>query len=158
VSLLPRQQGTGDPQFLFDQALRRIDGQEADLNEARQRALTVGSFGVGASGLLGAFVFDKSPHDPLGIAALVVFAAAVFALGMVVFPRKEWNFRLTSTVIAEHYSSESGTTDLKKLALAMDTEADKNQAKLNEVMTSMAWGLVLLGGETVLWLVGLAIR
>jgi hypothetical protein len=156
VSALPQQQGTDE--FLYEQAIKRIEGQEADLNEARQRALTVGSFGVGASGLLGAFVFDKAPHDVVGIVALVVFVLAVGALGRVVFPRRGWNFRLTSTVIAEHYSSDTGETDLRKLALAIDAGAKDNQTKLDGLMTWLGWGLILLGLETVLWLVALAVR
>jgi hypothetical protein len=156
VSALPQQRGTGE--FLYEQAMKRIEGQEADLNEVRQRALTVGSFGVGASGLLGAFVLDKGPHDLLGFIALGVFALAVGALGFVVFPRPGWNFRIAATTVAEHYTSDTGETDLGQLALAVDAGADDNQTKLDKLMTWLGWALILLGVETVLWLVALAVR
>jgi hypothetical protein len=67
--------------LLYDLARGPIESQERDLDEIRQRTATVGTFGVAATGLLGAFVLDKHPHAVLGLVALGFFVPAVFALG-----------------------------------------------------------------------------
>jgi hypothetical protein len=145
-------------QFWYETALTRVAAQEQDLNEIRQRAATVGTFGVAATGLLGAFVLNKHPHDVLGLIALLVFVLAVIALGFVLFPRKEWKFRLSATTMAAHYRTDAGGPDFGELAVELDNGADENQGKLNDLMGWFGKAVILLGLETALWLVALVVR
>jgi hypothetical protein len=153
----------GRYRLAFDEAVRRVQAQESQLDELRARAGIMLGVAAAITSLLGALVLSRSHHSGVAaVVALVLFGLSVVAFGLVVWPRENWKFQMSAKTIIEGWIEgehpAEGNEFHKGLAIQMDANADDNDRKIGPLWRYFEAGAGLLAVETIVWLVALAVR
>jgi hypothetical protein len=153
----------GRYRLAFDEAVRRVQAQESQLDELRSRAGLMLGVTAAITSLLGALVLSRAHHSTAAtIAALVLFGLSVAAFGVVIWPRKGWKFQMSAKTIIEGWIEGDNPAEVnefhKGLALRMDSNANENDEKIGPLWRCFEAGSALLAVETLVWLIALAVH
>jgi hypothetical protein len=153
----------GRYRLAFDEAVRRVQAQESQLDELRSRAGLMLGVSAGVTSLLGALVLSRSHHSTvLIVVALALFGLATAAFGAVVWPRDNWKFQMSAKTIIDGWIEGDNPAEanefLRGLAVVMDDNAAENETKIQPLWRFFEAGGIALAVETIIWLVALAVH
>jgi hypothetical protein len=147
----------------FDEAVRRVQAQESQLDELRSRSGLMLGVTSAVTSLLGALVLSRSDHSAvLATVGLIIYGVSAIAFGLVIWPRDGWNFQLSAKIIIDGWiegdNPVEGDEFIKGLAIQMDENAAGNDQKIGPLWHWFELGAALLAAETVVWLIALGVR
>lgn len=155
-------------QLAYDQSIRALDDQLAELEGMRQRTVQFLAFVGAATAFLAGAGLRASTRDWVfyllaGFGSAVSVAAIVATLCVLAssryqdkkFGRLIWDFRISGTKLVGLIEPEVGGPDevdfLKFLAVRQDEMRTANETNLDVVRTMYYWALGLGGVQVLLW-------
>jgi hypothetical protein len=139
------------------EAVRAIDGQQANLDNLRARVGTLLSAAAIGTSFLGGIALDDNRLEWPGYLAVMLFVAHV-ALALVILWPRAWTFQTRPSVMVKGWidRDEMGIDRFQRaLAGWLENHADANAAQLNRLWRFYAWAITALLVEIVLWLMEL---
>lgn len=151
-------------ELAFNEAVRRIEQQEATLQSLHARAATVVSASAVSTALLAGFYEAATaagrdvPAFSRGAAvlALVLFIGTVLAGGVILWP-KDWRFGRSGRAMIDNYASAvDGYWDMTDIYYDMVSHLEDDHAANDAALTFrfrfFQLALVMLAAEVVLWI------
>jgi hypothetical protein len=148
----------------FREAVRGLEEQERAVVELRARS---GALIAAAAITMSFFGGQALIHRDIGVAGWVAigcFVALGFAVLMILWPRRDWEFSLAPDDFIATYLEPEGGSPLeihlieRDLALHMGRSAELNRRQLRTLMTAFRVGALLLVTEVLAWVVALAVQ
>ncbi len=144
----------------YDEARRRLDAQEASLDELRGRCGVLISAAAIVTSFLGArFASDTASPSLLVWSALIAFAISVALATWCLLPRRGWAFYFgTEKLIGTYIEGEdplSVASTYRDLALHLEKDFRANEGPLSLRYAAFAGASVALIVEVVAWLLHL---
>lgn len=143
---------------VHEEALRAMAQQQANLDSLRARAGTL----LSAASISTAFLGGQAlaDHEPGGWEWLaIVFLVVLFAAAITLLWPYTWVFRRSAKEMLRDYVEHERPLELaamqRDLALHLESNFEKNEAKLNKLLTVFQVGAVMLALEVVAWLLEL---
>lgn len=152
---------TGE-ELAFNEAVRRIEQQEADLAGLHARAAILFSASAIATTFLAGIsssVAGRSVPWYGGLAVILAicsFVGTLVVAGQILWP-KEWRFGRSGKAMLESYVDDTeqtwGVEDIYyDLAVHLTHDFEQNRAALRGQLVRLQAGLVLLGAQVLFWL------
>lgn len=155
---MPRNPDAEAYRFLYEQARRSLDSQEARLDELRTRTGVL----IAVGSVVAAFLAPQAASDGLGLAGVVGIAAFLVASGIwfvVLWPYHRWTFENdVGDLFADFVETDPPLTldDIhRELAIHHDTHIRTNEAWLNSLYLVFQGGIVALIAEVALFMADL---
>ena len=145
----------------YREAVRGLEEQERVVAELRTRAGTLIAAAAITMSFFGGQALIGRDIGAAGWSAIVCFALLGFAVLMILWPRRDWEFSLApDDFIAIYLEPERGDPlELhlieRDLALHMGRSAELNRRQLRTLMTAFRFGALLLVAEVFAWVIAL---
>ena len=146
----------------YQEATRALDEQERAVDELRARAGTLFAAAAIATSFFGGQVLHRGHVPAMAWVAIGCFVALGGAILAILWPRRDWEFALSPTLLISTYiePAAGNPVDLpaihRDLALHMDRSATQNREQLRVLMAVFRGGVALLVIEMIAWVIVLA--
>ncbi|MEJ7567751.1 MAG: hypothetical protein WKF41_05745 [Gaiellaceae bacterium] len=148
----------------YDEAKRALDDQAKTLDGLRARAGTLLAVASLVTSFLGGQVLAKptikealvirADIGALGWIAIAAFLGVVVATMAILWPYRDWRFNLSASTITQWDVSEAEAKG--HLAIFHEENYDANAPRLQNLFWCFQAGCLLLGIETIAWILDLA--
>ena len=146
--------------FVYYEAVRTLDHQEATLDNLRARAGLLLTAPAVATSFLGAAALGETDNTaPWSAIAIVLFVVVgVLCVGLL-WPRSNWKWRFRPSELLSDYVEATSPADLNEmyrdLALHLEQNYRDNNDRLKPLWLSFQAATGLLAAEVLCWLVAL---
>ena len=145
-----------DYQLVYDEAVRRLEGQERTIDELRVRGGIILATATASSSFLGGFALSGHHQRGLEWVGAALFFAVMVLMGALLYPSSGLRFRLDAKVLIEKWlegdNVRTGRKLRRDLALRLGEYAACNDQKMAWRWKVFEAAVVLLTLDTVAWL------
>lgn len=147
------------PTLVYELALRSLDQQERELSELRSRTNTV----IAAAALIASFLGAAAIREHAGLSALALLALAVLvitgALSLYVLWPRELGFAFDArATYGELYPLVDNAAEAQlRVAYSARDRYRLNKRSIDQLELAFQGAVIMLGIQTVLWAVALAV-
>jgi hypothetical protein len=159
----PRAPGDLDAyKVAFDEAVRAIEGQRASVDEIRTRSGILLSAAAIITGFLGPSALQPGSTFVIALAAAALLLATVGPIVFVLLPTDGWAFSVGTKNLLRDYIEGDDPASMQELYrslawyLEVDWEANKELLDVRYRLFTIA--ALALVGETMAWLIAIALR
>jgi hypothetical protein len=148
----------------YREARRGLEDQERSVVELRTRAGALIAAAAITTSFFGGQTLLRQNIDVAGWVAIGCFVLLGFAVLLVLWPRRDWEFSLAPDEFVATYlePAEGEPLELhlieRDLALHMGRSADLNRQQLRTLMTVFRFGALLLVAEVLAWVIALVVQ
>lgn len=148
----------------YGEAQRGLEDQERTVVELRARAGTLIAAAAITTSFFGGQTLIRHDIGAFGWAAIGCFVLLGFAVLLILWPRRDWEFSLAPSEFIATYLEPAEGDPLeihliqRDLALHMGRSAELNRRQLRILMMAFRLGVLLLVTEVLAWFVALVIR
>jgi hypothetical protein len=148
----------------YGEAQRGLEDQERTVVELRARAGALIAAAAITTSFFGGQTLVRHDIGAFGWAAIGCFVLLGFAVLLILWPRRDWEFSLAPSEFIATYLEPTEGDPLefhliqRDLALHMGRSAELNRRQLRTLMTTFRLGALLLVAEVLAWVVALVVR
>jgi hypothetical protein len=146
----------------FDEAVRAIEGQRSSVDEIRTRSGILLSAAAIITGFLGPSALQPGSPSLVSFVAAALLLATVAPIVFVLLPTQGWAFSVGTKNLLRDYVEADPPASMEELYrslawyLEVDWEANKELLDVRYRLFTVA--AVALVGETMTWLIAIALR
>jgi hypothetical protein len=146
----------------FDEAVRAIEGQRASVDEIRTRSGILLSAAAIITGFLGPSALQPGSPFIVSIVAAILLLATVGPIVFVLLPTQGWAFSVgTKNLLRDYIEGEEPASIeelYRSLAWYVEVDWETNKELLDVRYRLFTVAALALVGETMAWLIAIALR
>ncbi|HVA73455.1 MAG TPA: hypothetical protein VNF71_02680 [Acidimicrobiales bacterium] len=146
----------------FEESVRAIEGQRASVDEIRTRSGILLSAAAIITGFLGPSALQPGSTSLVSFVAAALLLATVAPVVFVLLPTQGWAFSVgTKNLLRDYIEADppASVAELyRSLAWYLEVDWESNKQLLDERYRLFTFAALALVGETMAWLIAIALR
>lgn len=146
----------------FDEAVRAIEGQRSSVDEIRSRSGILLSAAAIVTGFLGPSALQPGSPSLVSYVAAALLVATVAPIVFVLLPTPGWAFSIgTKNLLRDYIEADPPASMVelfRSLAWYLEVDWEANQKLLDVRYRLFTFAALALVGETMAWLIAIALR